>query len=182
MNGTLFARVFGSDLLAEWHSGALVIRGVLSILIGLLFLLYPAALPVTLGILLIFNGGIALGAAFAPGVNWLFAVCYSLLMMLLGSAALSNPIPWGISFLWVLGLWMAVSAAVQLIRYFRHDREDLSRPMQLTLALLTAISGAAFFTHPLFNGLILNMVIGGTLIAFGVVAVTFGIFLAQRVP
>jgi uncharacterized membrane protein HdeD (DUF308 family) len=159
----------------RWHAWwAPVLTGAVSIVAGILAIAWPhitlLALALITGINLMVLGGLAIGEAFAgdedegEGTNATLAVIVGVLGVLAGVVVIRRPGETLLVLIVIVGLWLALSGVVQLVRaIFVAGDQRLLRALgglvdvgvgvcilalpKLTLGTLAVLAGCAFVVH-----------------------------------
>lgn len=172
------------DLYAN-NWGWVALRGLLSIIFGVLVFFSPlsaiVALTLLLGIYLLIDGGMTLYYTFAgrnesePG--W-WSFLEGALSVVAGLFALISPALAGITlatvFALLVGVWAIVTGGTQIINAVRLRREIEGEFWMGLAGILSVIFGVVIALNPFVGGIVLTQVIGIYAVIFGIMLLMLG--------
>ena len=174
----------GLGMLAGYYSGALISRGVLSVLLGALLLGFTMNMVLALtwffGVLFLVGGFWALGEAIAGLAPRGVRALYGIVLVLLGLLTVWNPLQFDLIFILALGFYLVASGVAQMIQVFDSGLPRSLRLMLMLSALLMVGLGVVFFLQPLAGVVTVTWITGLLLIFNGAFAFALGIRL--RMP
>ncbi len=170
-------------LQASWK--LLLIRGVIGVVFGIMAMAWPIttilALVVLWGVFVLVDGLSMLADAFGAqgGRRWML-VAMGVLAVLAGLVALTRPGMSAVTITWVIGIWMIVRGAFELIGAFGPSGST-SRVLIVLSALLSLAVGILFVANPGRGSIDLAIVLGAFALAWGVAQIVAGVVLRREV-
>jgi uncharacterized membrane protein HdeD (DUF308 family) len=162
----------GAVLAQNWW--ALALRGVIAILFGLLALLAPGAVLLSLallfGVYVAVDGVLAIIASVRAArrhERWGLLLLEGLLNLAMGAVALLVPITAVLAFVLITAAWSLVTGGLMLAASFRLTR-DQGRWWMALSGVVSLLFGAALVAAPLLGAVVLTWWFAGYAIAFGV--------------
>lgn len=167
----------------KWLKGALWIRAILSIVLGILILVWPdktlEVVAVLFGLYFFIVGivrivvGLA-GRTLSPGVR-ILDVVLGLLLVVAGVFAIKNPL----ATLVALGIIVGISWIIEGVIAVSETANDSSKWFGTVLGVLSAVAGVIILFAPLDSLVILTIIGGITLLVTGVFQVITAITLGK---
>ncbi len=168
------------------HAGALarnwwmlVVRGVLTILFGIVAFAWPgvtlASLVLLFGAYMFVDGVFAIGAgvrAMARHERWGGLIVEGVVDLLAGAVAFAMPILTVFAFIVLAGAWAVVSGAVLLWAALRLG--GAHRVLMGLGGVVSVVWGLALFAWPVAGAVVLTWWIGGYALVFGVSMIALG--------
>jgi len=162
---------------ASWK--LLVTRGVIGIVFGIVAMVWPVSTAVALALLWGFwaltDGIGSLVQAFQPeargGRVWL--VVMGVLALVAAFFAIFSPAVTAVVLTWILGIWLIVRGAFEVVGAFSSSREA-PRWLLLTGAALSVVLGVLFVANPGSSVVALTVVLGVIALAWGVIFLVAG--------
>jgi len=162
-------------------STSLIVRGVLSIVLGVIAIVWPG---ITVGALVILFAVFAFADALSQGgtafaSSGAGAVIGHLLLAVLDIAAGVVALAWpGITafalVIWIAA-WAVLTGAVEVGAAFEHDEKAGERAMLIVAGLASTLFGLVAFVHPRAGALALALLFGFFALVVGIVEVAGGI-------
>lgn len=161
------------------HWGLIVVMGVLSVLLGILAIVYPGATIVTVSIFfaawLFVSGIFSLIGSFSrdgdTGSRVLSAIL-GVLSIIIGFALLRTPFQSVEVFIFVIGIFFLIQGVMTFIGAFSHKQ---GRNLGILSGLLGIIAGLIVLTYPMSSAVTLALIGGIWLIILGIMQVVAGI-------
>lgn len=164
--------------LANHSTWALVTRGVLSIIFGLVALFVPGiallAFILVFGIYAIIDGVIALIWAFREirsGVHWIALLLEGLAGVAIGIIALVWPRETAVVLLYLVAIWAVVTGVMEIAAAFTARNRTGYEWLFALAGAISILFGIILFTRPLAGLLALLWVVGIYAIIFGVLLI-----------
>lgn len=158
--------------------------GVLGIIASILALVWPGKtlllVALTFGIFLLFVGVQDLAAAFntkgASGGARIFFALLGVISIVVGVILIIHPAESLLTAAWVLGLWFAISGAVQLLQAFSHPE---GRGFNIAFGLLGIVAGVVVLVNPGVGVVTLVWIVSISFMIRGLVAIAVGLALKK---
>lgn len=158
--------------------------GVLGIIASILALVWPGKtlllVALTFGIFLLFVGVQDLAAALntksASGGARIFFALLGVISIVVGVILIIHPAESLLTAAWVLGLWFAISGAVQLLQAFSHPE---GRGFNIAFGLLGIVAGVVVLVNPGVGVVTLVWIVSISFLVRGLVAIAVGLALKK---
>ncbi len=170
-------------LQASWR--LLLLRGAIGVVFGILAMAWPIttvlALVALWGAFVLVDGLSMLADAVGAGGGrrWML-VAMGVLAVLAGLFALTRPGISAVSITWVIGIWMLVRGAFELVGAFGPSGTT-SRALIVLSALLSLVVGVLFVANPGRGSIDLAIVLGAFAFAWGMAQIVAGVVLRREV-
>ena len=157
---------------------------VLGIIASILALVWPGKtlllVALTFGIFLLFVGVQDLAAALntksASGGARIFFALLGVISIVVGVILIIHPAESLLTAAWVLGLWFAISGAVQLLQAFSHPE---GRGFNIAFGLLGIVAGVVVLVNPGVGVVTLVWIVSISFMIRGLVAIAVGLALKK---
>jgi uncharacterized membrane protein HdeD (DUF308 family) len=177
-------------MVKDWMSlswKAMVVRGAVGIVFGVVALVWPIQTVITLallwGIWALADGISSIGQAFTPegkdGRVWL--VIMGVVALLAGVYAITSPSNAAVVLTWLLGIWLIVRGLFEVFAAFSSSRVA-PRWLLLVGAALSLVLGVLFVANPGTAAVTLAVWLGLLAVVWGVVMVVAGIAQHRELP
>jgi hypothetical protein len=177
-------------MVKDWMSmswKAMVVRGAIGIVIGVVALVWPIetaiALALLWGIWALADGISSIGQAFTPegksGRGWLIVM--GIFALVAGVLAITSPGIAAVVLTWLLGIWLIVRGAFEVFAAFSSSRVA-PRWLLLVGAALSVVIGVLFVANPGSAVVALAVWLGILVMVWGVVMVVAGIAQHRELP
>ncbi|HMS72036.1 MAG TPA: HdeD family acid-resistance protein [Baekduia sp.] len=158
--------------------------GVLGIIASILALVWPGKtlllVALTFGIFLLFVGvqdlASALNTKGASGGARIFFALLGVISIVVGVILIIHPAESLLTAAWVLGLWFAISGAVQLLQAFSHPE---GRGFNIAFGLLGIVAGVVVLVNPGVGVVTLVWIVSISFLIRGLVAIAVGLALKK---
>lgn len=166
-----------------WWS--VLIRGVATLLFGLLTLAWPGvtllSLVILYGCFALLDGGVALGAALTggKGSRWMMALT-GVIGIAAGAVALFWPGMTAVVLVLIIGWWSVFRGVFEIIAAIRLRREIPNEWMLILSGAVSILFGLAVLAAPGAGALALLWLIGGWAVVIGVLLVALSFKLRKR--
>lgn len=160
----------------------LVLRGILSIIFGIIAFMYPAStlasLIIFFGVWMLVDGIFMIGnALFSRSVinDWVLELMFGLLSVLLGAMVLSAP---GITALVAViygALWFMIRGIGDIVYAIKLRKLIPNEALMILGGLLSVLVGFMILWNPASGALVLLWLIAGYAVIFGFMAIALGI-------
>ena len=160
---------------------ALVLRGVVAVLLGILAFALPgvtvAALIVLFGIYALIDGVLAIvltvKAAEVHG-RWGAFLLEGILGILFGIVALAAPLAVAAVFIQVLAIWALITGVLEIIAAFRLRRSIKGEWLLVLVGVLSILFGIVLVAEPIAGAVILVWTVAAYGLFFGVLLIVLG--------
>lgn len=177
--------MFSTWLGATW--GALIVRGVLAVIFGIIAVASPVATAIALallwGIWALVDGITMITHVFTPSSPTGNRVLWGLmgvLALVAAFIAITRPGLTAVTLTWVLGIWLLVRAVTELVMAFRGS-QIAPRGLFVVSALLDGVLGFLFVANPGVGAVSVAWVLGLLAILWGIVFIVLGVMLRKEV-
>lgn len=151
------------------------LNGVLSILFGLVALIFPgitlAALGIYFAISILVGGTMQIISSFnarGRNSNWYLLLAEGLIGLLIGGVILARPQLVATVFVTIIGLWALFLGLVFLYTYFKKMLPAFSNSFLLIISILSLIMGLIIIVNPFESTRFITVVIGLYALIYGV--------------
>lgn len=165
---------------------ALVIRGVIAVIFGLLALLVPAltldTLVLVFGAYAVFDGVFAIIAsarALAAHERWGLLLLEGVVSLAAGIAAWTLPALAIVVFITLLAVWAVVTGTLTVAAAFRLDKEHGNWLLGLA-GVVSIVWGVLLWVWPIAGAVVLTLWLGAYALFFGVALIALGLRLRAR--
>lgn len=179
---TNIGRLTGTTVTGYWWTVAL--RGVVAVLLGLVFLLRPgaslAALVLLFGAYALVGGLIAIVSAFKSAEHhqkWWPLLFDGLIGIAIGFLTFFRPGITAVALLYTIAIWAILTGVFQFIAAFTGFTSTSSKWLMGIAGVLSIILGILLFSHPLIGLVSLIWVLGIYALVFGVAQIILGFML-----
>lgn len=154
----------------------LLVRGLIALIFGVVAMVWPIGTALTLvvvwGFWALTDGVVNIASAFGRGVGGgqrVFFLIVGALGLVAAFFALFRPVSSAVALTWVLGFWLVLRGAFDLMGAFASDRTQ-PRWLLVVSGLLAVLAGGIFMANP-------GAAAVGLALWLGVIAVVYGIVL-----
>ena len=160
---------------------ALVLRGVVAIILGIVAFALPgvtvAALVTLFGIYALIDGVLAIvltvKAAEVHG-RWGGFLLEGILGLLFGIVAIAAPIAVAAVFIQVLAIWALITGVLEIVAAFRLRRSVEGEWLLILVGVLSILFGIVLFAEPVAGAVVLVWILAAYGLFFGVLLIVLG--------
>ncbi|GAA0653951.1 HdeD family acid-resistance protein [Brevundimonas lenta] len=155
---------------------ALLLRGLLSIVFGILVFTLPGhtllGLVFFYGAYAIIDGLFSIGGAFKSGASGRTMLFLSgLISIVAGLAAMAWPGLTAVVFVWILAFWSVARGLTEIFVAIRLRKEISNEWMLILAGVISVLFGIALFSSPAFGVVVILWMIGAWALLFGILLV-----------
>ena len=157
-----------------------VLRGVVAVIFGVLAIAWPGAtigaLVMLFGVYTLFDGILALVAAFAGGTGtpWWALVLKAIASVIVAGIAFLMPGLTALTLLYLIAFWAIVIGLMEITVALRLRKEIQGEAFLVIAGVLSILFGVFLFARPGEGALTVTWMIGGYAIVFGVLLMAVG--------
>jgi uncharacterized membrane protein HdeD (DUF308 family) len=154
-------------------------RGLLALVIGIIFVSMPASattfICILLAVFLLINGITALVKSMKGDYNKNSLLVYGLICLIAGLIVLMQPIIAKVGLVWIFALWVLIAGINQFINASKSKNIPMSaRILTALTGLLSIILGIALLLNPKIGLEVIVVVIGIYFLIFGIISILIG--------
>ncbi|GAB3312066.1 HdeD family acid-resistance protein [Epidermidibacterium keratini] len=159
---------------------ALIVRGVLTVIFGILAMVWPVATIVAFavlwGVFALVDGLMSFGVAFSSLISgWARAlfVLMGILGVLAGLFVIFRPVQGAVILTWVLGIWLIVHGIFDIAAAFGHQL-PMPRWLMVLTGVLALIAGILIVANPGASTVSLAVLLAAFALVWGVTTIIAG--------
>ncbi len=174
--------------MAQSLSNSLILRGVLTIVVGIMALAWPnitvLALVILFAVYAFMAGGLQAMLAFSsdragPVIGHLLL---GLACLVAGVVAIVWPGPTAYVLVLVVATWAIAAGAFEFLAAFQHGEAAGMRALLIVSGLISITFGVVLFAHPKIGAFTLALLFGLFTLIYGVAELVSGIELRRQIP